>query len=255
MKAACGPGRLPSSGGDSGCGFGAVAACGRRPGRPPTWARRQLIDGIRRRIRVGAPWKPSTGSAPYPTEPHDPSVTPQSKARRKPRLPVEVVGDLRGHRVAPVSVPIGAWPLRAPPRRPGNGQPPRAHRCRTGPRKRAGTGSRRRPRGRPNRHCPSGKCRRRAGRRKGSPAPVVSRVCASLPRIRHFRPLIRRPLSHLRGEEGSHSSGARRSRGDNSRLPTVHCGGLCTERTAPRARSNAPGDGKSGHSPVIDHGG
>ena len=30
---------------------------GRRPGRPPKWARRQLIDGIRWRIRVGAPWR------------------------------------------------------------------------------------------------------------------------------------------------------------------------------------------------------
>src|SRR5438034_6993802 len=30
---------------------------GRRPGRPPTWTRRQLIDGIRWRVRVGAPWR------------------------------------------------------------------------------------------------------------------------------------------------------------------------------------------------------
>ncbi len=30
---------------------------GRRPGRPPTWSRRQLIDGIRWRTRVGAPWR------------------------------------------------------------------------------------------------------------------------------------------------------------------------------------------------------
>lgn len=28
---------------------------GRRPGRPPTWTKRQLIDRIRWRIRVGAP--------------------------------------------------------------------------------------------------------------------------------------------------------------------------------------------------------
>jgi transposase len=28
-----------------------------RTGRPPTWCRRQLIDGIRWRIRVGAPWR------------------------------------------------------------------------------------------------------------------------------------------------------------------------------------------------------
>jgi transposase len=30
---------------------------GRRPGRPPAWTKRQLIDGIRWRIRVGAPWR------------------------------------------------------------------------------------------------------------------------------------------------------------------------------------------------------
>jgi transposase len=29
----------------------------KRPGRPPSWSRRQLIDGIRWRIRVGAPWR------------------------------------------------------------------------------------------------------------------------------------------------------------------------------------------------------
>ena len=30
---------------------------GKRPGRPPQWTRRQLIDGIRWRVRVGAPWR------------------------------------------------------------------------------------------------------------------------------------------------------------------------------------------------------
>jgi transposase len=30
---------------------------GKKPGRPPTWTRRQLIDGIRRRTRTGAPWR------------------------------------------------------------------------------------------------------------------------------------------------------------------------------------------------------
>lgn len=30
---------------------------GKKPGRPPTWARRQLIDGIRWRARTGAPWR------------------------------------------------------------------------------------------------------------------------------------------------------------------------------------------------------
>jgi transposase len=30
---------------------------GRRPGRPSEWTKRQLIDGIRWRTRVGAPWR------------------------------------------------------------------------------------------------------------------------------------------------------------------------------------------------------
>jgi transposase len=30
---------------------------GKKPGRPPKWSRRQLIDGIRWRTRVGAPWR------------------------------------------------------------------------------------------------------------------------------------------------------------------------------------------------------
>lgn len=30
---------------------------GKRPGRPSQWTRRQLIDGIRWRVRVGAPWR------------------------------------------------------------------------------------------------------------------------------------------------------------------------------------------------------
>ncbi|WP_217711641.1 transposase [Actinomadura sp. NAK00032] len=29
----------------------------RRPGRPSKWTKRQLIDGTRRRVRVGAPWR------------------------------------------------------------------------------------------------------------------------------------------------------------------------------------------------------
>jgi transposase len=28
-----------------------------RPGRPPSWKKRQLIDGIRWRVRAGAPWR------------------------------------------------------------------------------------------------------------------------------------------------------------------------------------------------------
>ncbi len=30
---------------------------GKKPGRPPTWTKRQLINGIRWRIRTGAPWR------------------------------------------------------------------------------------------------------------------------------------------------------------------------------------------------------
>ena len=30
---------------------------GRRPGRPPTWTKRQLIDGVRWRTRAGTPWR------------------------------------------------------------------------------------------------------------------------------------------------------------------------------------------------------
>jgi transposase len=30
---------------------------GKQPGRPPTWTKRQLIDGIRWRTRTGAPWR------------------------------------------------------------------------------------------------------------------------------------------------------------------------------------------------------
>ncbi len=29
----------------------------RRPGRPPTWTKRQLIDAIRWRVRAGTPWR------------------------------------------------------------------------------------------------------------------------------------------------------------------------------------------------------
>jgi transposase len=30
---------------------------GKKPGRPPKWTRRQLIDGIRWRTRAGTPWR------------------------------------------------------------------------------------------------------------------------------------------------------------------------------------------------------
>ncbi|SCL14946.1 Putative transposase of IS4/5 family [Micromonospora rhizosphaerae] len=30
---------------------------GKKPGRPPKWSNRQLVDGIRWRVRVGSPWR------------------------------------------------------------------------------------------------------------------------------------------------------------------------------------------------------
>ncbi|MGW1741192.1 transposase [Nocardia sp. NPDC001965] len=30
---------------------------GKKPGHPPKWAKRQLIDGIRWRTRIGSPWR------------------------------------------------------------------------------------------------------------------------------------------------------------------------------------------------------
>ncbi|WIY07512.1 transposase [Amycolatopsis mongoliensis] len=30
---------------------------GKKPGRPPLWSKRQLLDGIRWRVRVGSPWR------------------------------------------------------------------------------------------------------------------------------------------------------------------------------------------------------
>jgi transposase len=34
---------------------------GKRPGRPPVWTERQLIDGIRFRTRTGVPWRDVPG--------------------------------------------------------------------------------------------------------------------------------------------------------------------------------------------------
>ena len=34
---------------------------GKKPGRPPKWTKRQLIDGIRWRARTGAPWRDVPG--------------------------------------------------------------------------------------------------------------------------------------------------------------------------------------------------
>jgi transposase len=35
----------------------ALLPVGKKPGRPPVWTKRQLIDGIRWRVRTGAPWR------------------------------------------------------------------------------------------------------------------------------------------------------------------------------------------------------
>ncbi|MHA6757326.1 transposase [Streptacidiphilus sp. PAMC 29251] len=36
---------------------GVAVAGGPEAGRPPVWSKRQLINGIRRRTRTGAPWR------------------------------------------------------------------------------------------------------------------------------------------------------------------------------------------------------
>jgi transposase len=41
---------------------------GKKPGRPPVWTKRQLINGIRWRVRTGAPWRDMPpGYGPWPT--------------------------------------------------------------------------------------------------------------------------------------------------------------------------------------------
>jgi transposase len=42
---------------DEWCVLKSLLPEGKRPGRPPKWGRRQLIDGIRWRIRAGSPWR------------------------------------------------------------------------------------------------------------------------------------------------------------------------------------------------------
>jgi len=37
--------------------LGPLLPRGKKPGRPPSWTKRQLIDGIRWRVRTGAPWR------------------------------------------------------------------------------------------------------------------------------------------------------------------------------------------------------
>ncbi|WP_373466887.1 transposase [Streptomyces umbrinus] len=55
---------------------GNTAAAWQETGRPPTWTRRQLIDGIRWRTRTGAPWRdvpPHGVPAQLPCRPPNPS--------------------------------------------------------------------------------------------------------------------------------------------------------------------------------------
>jgi transposase len=41
---------------------------GKKPGRPPKWSKRQLVDGIRWRTRVGSPWRDVPARyGPWPT--------------------------------------------------------------------------------------------------------------------------------------------------------------------------------------------
>ncbi|MFF5437920.1 transposase [Streptomyces achromogenes] len=49
------PGRHPT--GEAGARPELPLPRGKKPGRPPIWTRRQLIDGIRRRTRAGTPWR------------------------------------------------------------------------------------------------------------------------------------------------------------------------------------------------------
>ena len=42
---------------DEWCVLKSLLPEGKRPGRPPKWGRRQLIDGIRWRVRTGVPWR------------------------------------------------------------------------------------------------------------------------------------------------------------------------------------------------------
>ncbi|MEV2226928.1 transposase [Nocardia vinacea] len=41
----------------SGHGCNPLLPRGKKAGRPPKWSKRQIIDGIRWRTRVGAPWR------------------------------------------------------------------------------------------------------------------------------------------------------------------------------------------------------
>ncbi|MFE2943933.1 transposase [Streptomyces sp. NPDC059255] len=52
---------------------------GIKPGRPPVWTRRQLVDGIRWRPRTGAPWR---GEATSPMSRNRPSRYSPSDKRR-----------------------------------------------------------------------------------------------------------------------------------------------------------------------------
>ncbi|MGW2766249.1 transposase [Streptomyces sp. NPDC001275] len=67
---------------------------GKKPGRPPIWPRRQLIDGIRWRTRTGTPWRDvperygpwdrvyeGHQRVAVTTRPHQPSVNPLPKNR------------------------------------------------------------------------------------------------------------------------------------------------------------------------------
>ncbi|MET8338354.1 transposase [Streptosporangium canum] len=77
---------------------------GKKPGRPPKWTKRQLIDGIRWRTRTGAPWRDvpvrygewepadhglgrSRGgrrTAPAPTAPTCGDAASAARSRRRP---------------------------------------------------------------------------------------------------------------------------------------------------------------------------
>ncbi|MFJ8664143.1 transposase [Streptomyces sp. NPDC093795] len=73
--------------GRAGGGTGAVVSDGGQGGRPPVWPRRQLINGIRFRVRTGVPWRDVPRIPQWPTatfRPHRPPRTSHGRVRNQP---------------------------------------------------------------------------------------------------------------------------------------------------------------------------
>ncbi|WP_371688586.1 transposase [Micromonospora sp. KC207] len=77
----------------------------KRPGRPSSWSRRQLIDGIRWRVRVGAPWRDvppqygswSAGGMPVPPVATRRHLETGADRLRRPTRPNRRLGHRAGH--------------------------------------------------------------------------------------------------------------------------------------------------------------